>query len=322
MTPLAPVRYAYRRTREGLIFLRGKRILQRYSSHYRAGRRVFRRDGHPATEAAYSADSFGIRVVRGADGDPFRLPAGYDAIVERVARAVDQALSVTANCRFIPGLPSAAAIPRTADIPEIADGGLIAMQLLDPFGLDGVRELCEPLLEEIERVIYGSYALVDRLYVYRSPISRQEPKASWRWHYDNHPREILKVMVYLTDVREDTAPFVYLRERSSGRFMPGAPLTPLFCSSRIPTEQIAHHLANGWEEHPVTGRRGTVVIFDDNIVHRATLARAAHRDVIVFQIRPSTFKASPRIDRRWTGTYGHVDFPPNPRDLTPRPSPP
>ena len=273
MKLLAPARYAWRRGREGVIYLRGKRILQRYASHYRRGRRAFARDGQPATAAPDRAETFGIRVLRAGEDDSFCWPTGYDAMVERVAGAVAEALSETANCRFVPGLPSAARIPRTADIPEVGAGGLITMQLLNPFALDGVRELSEPLLAEIERVIYGSYSLVDRLYVYRSPISRQEPKASWRWHYDNHPREILKVMVYLTDVRHDTAPFVYLRERSSGRFMPGSPLTPLFCSSRIPAEQIEQHLANGWEEYPVTGRRGTVLVFDDNIVHRATLAR-------------------------------------------------
>jgi hypothetical protein len=315
---LDPARYALRRGRESLLFLRGKRILRHYTAHYRRARRVFRDAGHPAPPPAFSADSFGVRVVSGAPGDLIQLPPGYDALVRRVAAAADRALADSANCRFFPAL-GAAPPAKTADVPEVGAGAVITIQVQDPFAIDGVQELCEPLLERVERGIYGSHAIVDKLYVYRSPISRQAPQASWKWHFDNHPREMLKVMIYLTDVREDTAPFVYLRERATGRFMMGSPLTPLFGNSRVPAAQMERHLAGGWEEHSVTGPRGTMLIFDDNIVHRGTLAQASHRDVLVFQIRPSTFKASPRIDRRWTGTFGHSDISADPDELTPRP---
>jgi hypothetical protein len=319
MTVTSPAKYVWRRGRNGVLFLRGKHILRRYSSHYRRGRRVFRGDGHPVA-AAYSSDTFGVRVVRGGEDDLLELPDNYGAIVERVAQAVDRALADSANCRFFPKIPAASQVGKTSAVAEVAAGSVITIQLLDPFVLDGVAELCEPLLAQLERIVYGSYVLVDKLYVYRNPISRVEPRASWKWHYDNHPREMLKVMVYLTDVTEETAPFVYLRERATGRFLPGSPLAPLYGNSRVPPDEIERHLANGWEAYPVTGPRGTVMIFDDNVVHRATLAQAAHRDVIVFQIRPSAFAASPRIDPRWTGTFGHRDFHSNPYELAPRPS--
>jgi hypothetical protein len=314
-----PIKLAWRTGRDRLRYFRGRNILRRYSSHYHRARRRFERDGQAAVPP-YSADDFGARIVRGLPDDLIRLPHGHQLAVARVAQAADRALGETAQCRFFPKLRSPAPGPKTADLAELADRSIITIQLLDPFALDGVRELCEPLLEQIERAVYGSYAIVDKLYVYRNPISTQAPRASWQWHYDNHPREMIKVMVYLTDVSEDTAPFVYLRERTTGRFMHGSPLAPLYGNSRVPAEEIDRHLANGWEAHPVVGPRGTVLIFDDNIVHRATLARDAHRDVIVFQIRPSLFKSSPRIDPRWTGTFGHQDFHSDPGELAPKPT--
>jgi hypothetical protein len=317
---LSPARYVWRRGKEGLLFLRGKRILHEYSAHYHRARRHFDAAGH-ATVPAYNHTSFGVHVVRGNDDDLIRLPTGFDAAVERVARSASCALAQTAKCRFFPKVRAAGQVPLTAEIPEVAGGNVITIQLLNPFELDGVDALSEMLLEQVEQRIYGSYAIVDKLYVYRNPISTQEPRASWRWHYDNHPHEVLKVMVYLTDVREDTAPFVYLRETASGRWLPGGPLSPLFGNSRVPVEAIDQHLASGWAAHPVTGRRGTVLIFDDNIVHRATLAQASHRDVIVFQVRPNTFKVSPHIDRRWTGTFGDQAFNADPDELAPTPSP-
>ena len=190
--------------------------------------------------------------------------------------------------------------------------------MLDPFIIEGLHDLCEPLLQQLERTVYGSYAIVDKLYVYRSPVSRQVPSASWLWHFDNHPREVLKVMVYLTDVDEGTAPFEYLREQLSGRPLPGSPLVPRFGHSRVADDEIERCVASGWERRVVTGPRGTILVFDDNIVHRATLARRAHRDVIVFQVRPADFKATPHIDPRWTGTFLHYNVNSDPCDLAPR----
>ena len=94
-------------------------------------------------------------------------------------------------------------------------------------------------------------------------------------------------MVYLTDVSEGTAPLEYLHDRRSDRPLFGAPLSPLHLNSRVPAAVIDRHLAAGCEPRVVTGPRGTIVIFDDNIIHRGTLAQTGHRDVLVLQVRPS-----------------------------------
>jgi hypothetical protein len=38
----------------------------------------------------------------------------------------------------------------------------------------------------------------------------------------------------------------------------------------------------------------------------------------VFQVRPATFRAEPHLDRRWTGSFQHVDVNGDPNDITPR----
>jgi hypothetical protein len=98
----------------------------------------------------------------------------------------------------------------------------------------------------------------------------------------------------------------------------GRPLAPLHVRSRVAPEVVERHLANGYESHRVIGPRGTVVIFDDNIIHRATPARAGARDVVVFQVRPSLFRARPHLDRRWTGSFCHQNVNRDPYDLAPR----
>ena len=319
--PVRATRYVLRRGKEASHAARGRLILRRYSAHYRDAQRVYRDSGEQTERTIDSISDVGVRVIESSENAlGIALPQDYDDLVARVARNAAEAFEHSANCHFFPGLPPGPTPARTADVPAVANGETITLQLLRPLAVDGVQALCAPLVKELERTVFGSFTIVDKVYVYRNPVSHQLPRASWRWHFDNHPREMLKVMVYLTDVTDDTAPFQYLRGRSSGAPRPGAPLTPMFGTSRVPDEQIERYLAGNWTAHSVTGRRGTIVVFDDNVIHRATLSKAAHRDVVVFQVRPAAFKAAQHINARWTGTFGHRAFNPDPRELAVVPS--
>lgn len=310
--------YANRRRHEAGPLLRGKLILRRYTAHYRraAGQ-------YPASASAApmrSVYDVGVLAIRPGD-DTFQLPADFGARAAAVARDAAAALDCSANCDFFPAVPAGSLSERSSDVPAVANGDVISIKLRDPFRIAGLSDLCGPLVAELEKTIYRSHLIVDKVYVYRSPVSRQTPKASWLWHFDNHPREMLKVMVYLTDVGEETAPFEYLRD-AHGRPKLGAPLAPLHGDSRVPAAEIERHLASGWQREVVTGPAGTVLVFDDNVVHRGTLARTAHRDVVVFQVRPADFEALPHIDPRWTGSFGHLDFNRDPRQMAPTPRKP
>jgi hypothetical protein len=313
------VAYAQRRRREAVPLVRGKLILHRYSTHYRrAMRRYAGATGMAAVRSVYDV---GVVAIRPGERGLIQCPADFSARVATVARGAAAALDCSANCDFFPALAPDSIGPRTGEVAAVARGEVISIKLRDPFALEGLQDLCEPLLEELERAVYCSHVIVDKVYVYRSPVSRQSPKASWLWHFDNHPREMLKVMVYLTDVDRDSAPFEYLAD-ANGRPKLGAPLAPLHSDSRVPAAQIERDLAAGWTSEVVTGPAGTVLVFDDNVVHRGTLARARHRDVVVFQVRPATFRATPRLDPRWTGSFGHLDFNPDPHQVAPTPRAP
>ena len=120
-----------------------------------------------------------------------------------------------------------------------------------------------------------------------------------------------------TDVTEGTAPFEYLRDTRTSKPVLGTPIAPLHVRSRVDDSRIAGWLRNGCQSQAVIGRAGTMIVFDDNVIHRGTLARGRHRDVLVFQVRPATFRAEPHLDRRWTGSFQHVDVNGDPYDITP-----
>lgn len=311
--PIRAYQHARRRVAELPLLWRAYRILRRYSTHYEAARRFYRASVSPVAQPI-GPSAIGVCVL-GEPGAPrVALPDDFDARVATVADSAARALDDESRCDYFPPVA-----PGRAPAEAMQSGDVISIALRDPLELDGMSTLAAALVPPIEQTIYGSYVIVDKVYVYRSPVSRQTPRQSWLWHFDNHPREMLKVMVYLTDVAEGTAPFEFIRDRTTGLARLGAPLLPKFGDSRVAAATVERWISEDAERAVVTGRRGTVVIFDDNVVHRATLAAERHRDVVVFQLRPAAFKPAAPIDRHWTGSFPHHDYHFDPWLLAPKP---
>ena len=295
-------------------YLRARRIVRNYAANYERSRELYRADGQADARAIPSLDRLGVRVViPGAAGNAIELPDAYPAMVARIAGDVARRFELTANCLFMPRVERGPLTERTADMQAITDRDVISLQLKDAMAVDGVRELGDAILPQIERTFFGSYVIVDKVYVYRNLVTRQQEQVSWLWHYDNHPTEVMKVMIYLTDVGPLNAPFEYVRRKDSGEPMQLVP-KPLLGNSRVSAEKVGELLANGHEAFKATGPQGTMLIFDDNVLHRATFAREGRRDALVYQIRPAAFKPAARLDPKWSGSFEHVDFNEKPGD--------
>ena len=296
-------------------YLRARRIVRDYAANYRKSRALYRAEGQPEARAISSLDRLGVRVVApdGGSGNVIALPPNYESLVARVAADVARQFEVTENCMFMPRLDHSAREPRTADVPAVKGGEIISLQLKNAMTVDGVLDLGEAVLPEVERRLFGAYVIVDKVYIYRNLVTQQQEQVSWLWHYDNHPTEVMKIMIYLTDVGPLNAPFEYVRRIDSGEPVQYPP-RPLLGNSRVSEAHVRELLASGHEAVKVTGPRGTMLIFDDNVLHRATFAKEGRRDALVYQIRPAVFKPHERLDRRWSGSFEHVDFNRRPDD--------
>ncbi|MEP7152362.1 MAG: phytanoyl-CoA dioxygenase family protein [Nitrospira sp.] len=173
------------------------------------------------------------------------------------------------------------------------------------------------MIPQLERTVFGTYLIVDKIYAYRNLVSRREKQVSWRWHADNHPRQIKKIALYLTDVDQDTGAMEYLRSTRTGEALLMEP-KPLL-GVNITDRKLAEYHANGYQPYRLTGKSGTAVLFDDNIVHKANIPIKGYRDAIFLQIRPCTFRPERYIDEQWTGSFEHVDFNADPYEYQPKP---
>ena len=299
-------------------YFRAKRIVRDYAENYERSRKVFTDAGQPDSRTIPSLQRLGVRVVvPGRPAGVIELPADYPALVARVAGQIDRQFEETDKCLFMPRLDRAGLPARTAEVPAILEKDVISLQLKDVLSVEGVRELGDAILPEIERKIFGSFVIVDKVYAYRNLVTRQKEQVSWLWHYDNHPTEVVKIMIYLTDVGPLNAPFEFVRRRDTAEPV-GFDPKPLLGDSRVNSATVDELVANGHEVVKATGPKGTMLIFDDNVLHRATFAKEGRRDVLVYQIRPAAFVPEKRLDPRWSGSFEHVDFNPQPDDYAVR----
>ena len=147
--------------------------------------------------------------------------------------------------------------------------------------------------KQMEKHIYESYTIVDHLHIYRNICTQKEKLSSWLWHNDNSVNEQLKIMVYLTDVDGESGPLNVLVKNNlplklkSSKISPDNLGQPKFLGSRIPDEFISMSKSSGWEQYPIKREKGTYILFDQNMIHKATIPKhGKYRDVLIFNFRP------------------------------------
>ena len=286
------------------------RVNRAYSTHYRDCRRRYAADGHVAGS---SCGEVGVRVLH--DGHAPQMvpwPSSYAALVARLSRDARERLSRTAGSHLHP--PPVELAERTADTPAVQGGKVLIQKLYDPLDMDGLELLCEALLPILERDVYGSYIHVDKVYVSRTYTTDVRDGGSFQWHFDKHPRESLKLLIYLSDVTAACAPFTYLA-REDGAAVRGRPSMTGRAVCR--EEEMAHWCAQGFVPRAALGPAGTCILFDDNVIHRATFASGGVRDALFLVLRPSGVARRPYVDHRWTGSLPHRDVSDDPEDIAP-----
>ena len=75
-----------------------------------------------------------------------------------------------------------------------------------------IEEIAKYVIPIVEQQIFSCSAYVHGCYVYQTRPGDflKDSVGSLSWHIDNHPKEVIKAMVYLNDVDETTAPFEIL----------------------------------------------------------------------------------------------------------------
>jgi hypothetical protein len=179
-----------------------------------------------------------------------------------------------------------------------------------------IKTLANSFMPILEEQVFGCHAAIEYLHPYRNTTREasiknewdtNELESSWKWHYDDCPREFLKFFIYLNEVTENSGCLKYLTDKNgevpvleSFRIAPGHHARPqIYTGSRIPSEVIQEKIEEeGWKVKNVVGPAGAYVVHTPNIYHRASCPSldSEPRDVLFFFIRPKLTKQNPYIN--------------------------
>ena len=180
-----------------------------------------------------------------------------------------------------------------------------------------IDSICDMLVPILERDMFMSNLYVDKIYIYRtSPVEKRI--SSYIWHYDNNPNEVVKTLIYLSDVKDDrNSPYEYFANPEGSGILGKSTRTggPVWYvpanNSRVNKEVDALLSQNkGYSTKKVFGKMGTTCSFVNNAVHRANPVIEGYRDVINIRVKPTLHAAEKYADPRWTSgfeTSGVVD---------------
>ena len=200
----------------------------------------------------------------------------------------------------------------------------VAIQIKNIWDIPELIELADGILPSLERNVFGSYIHLSAVHAYRNIQTTSSRYSSWLWHYDNNPKEAVKILIYLTDVGEENGPFELIEKENqyvkietsrTGYNHWGPPLIP---HSRIPKEMIDTLKQKGYKEKKILGPAGTMLFFDNNIIHRANIPTVGHRDVVILNIRPCSKKIRPFLSKDTTGSWMHKSPILDPSDRKPK----
>jgi hypothetical protein len=216
-------------------------------------------------------------------GAALRLTSEWGGHVAELARAASAALDDD-TCLYRPPGLDASLDP--------------ARRLGSVVGMPGLEAIAEIVCGQLEESLFDCHVVVDKAHVYRQlpRPSATFSGGSWMWHADGHPAEFLKVLVYLTDVDEESSAFQLLWSDARGRALrvAASPMEPGNWASGearagavFDEDFVESWRGRGYVPRTILGPAGTTVLFTTNVVHRGTVARSRPRDALILRLRPA-----------------------------------
>jgi hypothetical protein len=167
--------------------------------------------------------------------------------------------------------------------------------------IEEIENFCQEVVPQIERSVFGCYLKIEFIHPYKNRAGVTD-ESSWTWHYDDCPKEFIKMAIYLNDVNENNGCLQILSSpdnsipvvdtyRLDPSAVKGVP-PPVFPKTRIPKNVLGRIKENGGKFINLTGSSGSHFVFTPNIIHRATIPLAGEnpRQAIFMFLRPSLQK--------------------------------
>jgi len=183
-----------------------------------------------------------------------------------------------------------------AEMARIAEEKLAAVPVVDGYA-QFPRKYNPLLVPHMFRVLqehegalqacFRSHFRVNWFEVQKIAPGQQAPGSSFGYHTDDTPLPLIKLFIYLTDTGESNGAFRAFGYRETDELIRRGMLDS--ASPGEKREQAQRLVTPDYEKRlrVVEGRRGTVFVFDNNLIHKGTLPRQGTRIHVSMEIMPS-----------------------------------
>lgn len=132
-----------------------------------------------------------------------------------------------------------------------------------------------------EKVYKQQIKIIDEKILTHLNTPNQKIDGAFAWHVDNHPENILNIMIYLTDVGENDGAFQYASFKDKDQVIK-------FNFSNPKGGILKEHFINDNKEkikiNQVEGLKGTIFAFSNCILHRASFPVDNKRTALILQV--------------------------------------
>ena len=113
-------------------------------------------------------------------------------------------------------------------------------------------------------------------------IGNHPSVGAFKWHYDNHPKLVINIMIYLNDVNKDEGAFEFITINNN--------IIKFDFSQPAGNRNLESFVSANYDKIKINqalGNCGTLFYFDNNICHRAGPKINKERNVLLLQLYPS-----------------------------------
>lgn len=274
---------------------------------YTAAKIQYRLDGNTNKTHFQHPREIGLIKIDPLNNDTvISLPSDYLQLVDKINEKIDKKMIVAKNWIYTLANKElkrklndvAGPSGSVYELDEFKAGLIERIISKECDDIHEIEELCQKIMPEVEKNVYGSYVEIASYFVERKFALKERPEKTEKFHADRHYEDTVRMIIYLSDVDDGAAPFEYIRNKLTQKTIriKTADHPKYTLQGRIPSAAIDNYLNNGYERINAVGKKGTIILFDSKIIHKANLAKHNDRLALVLPIRPSIKKPTRYTD--------------------------
>lgn len=253
----------------------------------------------------------------GQDNELFKFPIGWEDLISRASKKIND-LFEDPNSHY----------NDPADIKALGSySSDLAVKLKTPWDMPELEEIAQAMLPQLEKSLFHSWIHLSHLHIYRNKVSDAPETSSWLAHVDGVPRECIKMLIYLTDADPSSGAMSFLKHKETGEAIkvPSGRIDfrkwgqhPYWADKRVPKDVLEGLYKRGYEWEYCSGKAGTTLVFDNDIIHKANINKSTTREVANYLIRPSDHKLERYVSLETCGDFSADSPLIDPQDQRPK----